>query len=108
MAGRARGVTVSSSSVVLAKSSLERTALMFSVGDATNASSVVLKDEDDASLTNGFPLSATGGVFEVRGKAARHRWSAIRLAAVDCLVGVYEVYRDNYAADGDPTEGVPT
>lgn len=107
MAGRARGVSVSTTSVVLANRSLDRQSITFSVGDTTNASSVILKDEEDATATNGFPLGI-GVHLTVTGKAARHRWSAIRLAAVDCVVGVLEGYSDNFfdgastASDGEP------
>jgi hypothetical protein len=83
-------------------------AIDFSVGDAGNSSSVVLKDTDDATATNGFPMSWSGGVVRVTGSAARHRWSAIRLAAVDCIVGVLEQFGDGPAAAGDPTEGIVT
>lgn len=112
MAGRANGVAVSSTSVVIARERPDRTAVTFSVGDATNASSVVLKDGPGGSSvatgTNGFPLSASGGLFRVTGKAARAEWSAIRLAAVDCLVGVYEEFLENFAKANAPDEGDPT
>lgn len=106
--GRVRGVVVSNAAVVLASECLDRTEIAFSVGDAANSSSVVIKDGSiDATTTNGFPLTFSAGVYRVCGKAARHKWTAIRLAAVDCIVGVEEVFLDSYAVP-EPSLGVPT
>ena len=106
---RCTGVAVGAAAVRVARERPDRTAITFSVGDATNASSVVLKDGvTDATATDGFPLTAVGGLFRVTGKAARARWSAIRLAAVDCLLGVYEEFEENFVRGAEPDEGERT
>lgn len=104
MSGRAKGVAVSNASVVVAPRSLSRTAITFAVGEATNASSVIIKDQDDATTTNGFPLSVVGGPVTIVGRLASHRWSAIRLAAVDCVVGVIEYYPDEDVGNKEVTQ----
>jgi hypothetical protein len=106
MAGRARGVAVSNASVVLCSQQLDRVAVTFTCGDATNACSIILKDQDDATATNGVPLTFSSGPLRVEGSSARHRWSAIRLAAVDCVVGVIEEYPDGVVKAPD-ADGVP-
>lgn len=104
-AGRAKGFAVSSSSVLLCEAMLDRTSLQFSCGAAAGGASVIVKDVDDADATNGFPVSQ-GQTVRIEGKACRHRWTAIRLAAVDCIVGVIEGFPDNYAVPPEPN-GVP-
>ena len=105
MAGRVRGVAVSTASVVLANQVLDRVGLIFSVGDSTNAGSVILKDVEDATATNGMPLTF-GQTLEIVGQAARHRWSAIRLGGVDVVVGVFEEFPDEMRKE--PDKGVPS
>jgi hypothetical protein len=106
MFGRARGFVVSSTAVELVDYSPERVAITFLVGDTTNACSVILKDGDvDATPTNGVPLTFACGPLRIDGKLASHRWSAIRLAAVDCVVGVVEQFLG--AGPVEPSPGVP-
>lgn len=104
MAGRAKGVAVSSTSVVLVGAAANRVALIFSVGDTANSSSVIVKDVVEATVTNGFPIQNGAGPLYVSGIAATARWSGIRLAAVDCVVGVIEIFSEPAGAV-DP--GVP-
>jgi hypothetical protein len=102
MAGRAKGYAVSTTSVVVAAPAPTRQQLTFSCGNAGGTGSVVLKDEDDATVSNGFPVTQSGSHLVVFGLAATHRWSAIRLAAADCVVGVIEVFSDSLHEDPAP------
>ena len=95
---RANGFVVGATSVQVAARSPNRIGLIFSVGDSTNASSVVLKDQQPATAANGFPLNANGGLLEINGPAAQHNWEAIRLAGVDCVVGVIEIYGADFSS----------
>lgn len=104
-AGRVRGVPVSNTSVVVAQRSQNRIALTFAVGESTNASSVILRNHEDATTSNGFPISVVGGPIRIEGVLAKHRWSAIRLAAVDCVVGVIEEFSDDFFDPDVPLEG---
>lgn len=91
MNGRIKSVAVSSVSVELVAESETRSAVTFSVGDAAHSSSIMLTDQTEASATNGFPL-IFGSILRIEGEMARHSFFAIRLAAVDCRVGVIEEY----------------
>jgi hypothetical protein len=99
--GRVTGIAVSSTSVVIAAKNPNRTRLILSVGESTGAGSVILKDQQPATTTNGFPLAMAGGNITLEGRIAGHEWSAIRLAALDVVVGVIEGFDDNLSAEGE-------
>lgn len=108
MIGRVRGLLVSTTALVVAPPSPDRTELIFSAGNTAGTGSVVLKDGDeDATTTNGFPLSQSCGPVRFEGQIARKRWTAIRLVATDTVVGICEGYPDNYAVPPQES-GVPT
>lgn len=99
--GRIRSVPVGATAVQVADKNPRRSRITFTVGDANNSSSVMIVDGDDrdATATLGMPL-VFGGVLIFTGVMATHRFSAIRLAAVDCVVGVAEEFVEE---DGLPT-----
>lgn len=99
MSGRIRSVAVGATAAEAAAFNARRTRIRFSVGDATNASSVMIIDGNDRTATGalGFPLQNGQTALEFVGVMATHRFSVIRLAAVDCVLGVIEEFDD----DGD-------
>ena len=63
-------------------------------------------DHIDATTTNGFPL-LFGSILTLNGEIATHEFNAIRLAAVDCMVGVIEGFPDDFESskiDGEEVE----
>ncbi len=110
MRGRLRGVSVSNASVLLAEKNPNRSSISFSVGESSNACSVVIKDSIAATTSNGVPLTL-GMLLVFEGEIATHQFNAIRLAAVDCVVGVVEGFPDSSTqlVEGDaPVSGVPS
>jgi len=88
-----------------------RSSISFTCGDTTNACSVIIKDLTNATASNGYPLTV-GSCLYLDGEIATHEFSAIRLAALDCVVGVVDGYPDSSNLDivgSDlPVSGVPS
>lgn len=92
MLSRIKAVSVSNSSVQLVDRNPARLAIHFRCGNSAGTASVVVTPDVDASVSNGLPVAQTGGVLVIDGEAARRSFSAIRLAASDCIVGVVEIF----------------
>lgn len=89
--GRIRSVTVGATAVELAKAAPDRIGIRFSVGQATNNVSVMIRDGFlDATATDGYPITLTEVTFT--GKLATERFTGIRLAAVDAVIGIIEEF----------------